>query len=225
MSKKAFFRDKFVVFSGGKFEFRKGQDIVLRAFKVLRERHKDVLLLNAWYNPWAASMDTMAQSDLIVYRRTGGSYVANINQILVENGLDPETVITLPQVKNRGMARIYQNTDIGIFPNRCEGGTNLVLMEYMACGKPVIATDSTGHADVVTQENSILIKSRGNRVFTNGTGSFSTWPEPEMEDAIESLEWAYQNRDSLPAYGANAAAHLSKFTWRVSAEKFSRLLP
>jgi hypothetical protein len=44
---KTFFADHFVVFSGGKLAFRKGQDLVIRAFHVLQERHKkDVLLVN-----------------------------------------------------------------------------------------------------------------------------------------------------------------------------------
>ena len=51
---------KFVVFSGGKFELRKGQDIVIRAFKILQDRHPDVILINSWHNSWAFNRDTMA---------------------------------------------------------------------------------------------------------------------------------------------------------------------
>ena len=43
---------KFVIFSGGKLEYRKGQDIVLAAFKEFYKRHPDSVLLTAWYNPW-----------------------------------------------------------------------------------------------------------------------------------------------------------------------------
>ncbi len=41
-----------MVFSGGKFELRKGQDVVIRAYRVLQDRHPDVMLVNAWFNPW-----------------------------------------------------------------------------------------------------------------------------------------------------------------------------
>ena len=41
-----------MVFSGGKFELRKGQDVVIRAYRVLEDRHPDVMLVNAWFNPW-----------------------------------------------------------------------------------------------------------------------------------------------------------------------------
>ena len=44
------YRDRFVIFSGGKFEFRKGQDIVLAAFKRFHARHPDALLITCWQN-------------------------------------------------------------------------------------------------------------------------------------------------------------------------------
>ena len=37
------FRDRFVIFSGGKLEFRKGQDLVLKAFKCFHQRHEEAL--------------------------------------------------------------------------------------------------------------------------------------------------------------------------------------
>src|SRR5207244_2731362 len=40
--------DRFLVFSGGKLEHRKGQDIALTAFRRFAERHPDALLVAAW---------------------------------------------------------------------------------------------------------------------------------------------------------------------------------
>lgn len=74
------------------------------------------------------------------------------------NGLNPDKVITLPKKPSFQMPYIYKNTDIGLFPNRCEGGTNLMLMEYMACGKPVIASAQTGHADIIRHNNAFPIE-------------------------------------------------------------------
>ena len=52
---KRLFTDRFVIFSGGKLEYRKGQDIVLAAFKIFRQRRPDALLVTLWHNPWASS--------------------------------------------------------------------------------------------------------------------------------------------------------------------------
>uniref|UniRef100_A0ACD5GTC9 Uncharacterized protein n=1 Tax=Desertifilum tharense IPPAS B-1220 TaxID=1781255 RepID=A0ACD5GTC9_9CYAN len=44
------FKDRFVIFSGGKLEYRKGQDIVIAAFKRFQQRHPEALLMTAWHN-------------------------------------------------------------------------------------------------------------------------------------------------------------------------------
>ncbi len=220
-SEKRLFRDQFVVFSGGKFEIRKGQDIVIRAYKVLQDRHKDVVLVNSWFNSWADSMKTMAVSPHIKFDITSGDYVTIMNKILQDNGIDLERVITLVPRPNALMARIYKNTDIGLFPNRCEGGTNLVLMEYMVCGKPVIASYSSGHKDVINKDNSIMIKNMEQLCINDGSGTrFSTWDDPNLDETVEHLEWAYQNRDELKSYGLQAGNDLKELTWKRCAEKF-----
>ena len=222
---KELFRNQFVVFSGGKFELRKGQDIVIRAYKVLQDRHKDVVLVNSWFNPWAHSMKTMAASPHIKFDITSGDYVTIMNKILQDNGIDLERVITLVPRPNALMARIYKNTDIGLFPNRCEGGTNLVLMEYMACGKPVIASYSSGHKDVINKDNSIMIKNMESLSINDGSGTrISTWDDPDLDETVEHLEWAYQNRDELRSYGLQAGNDLKELTWKRCAEEFVEIL-
>ena len=54
-----------LIFSGGKFEFRKGQDLVVRAVKVLQERHRDVALVAAWHNYHAKAHQTMTASPYV----------------------------------------------------------------------------------------------------------------------------------------------------------------
>ena len=129
----------------------------------------------------------------------------------------------LPQ-PNFAMARLYRNTDVGLFPNRCEGGTNLVLMEYMACGKPVVAVDSTGRADIVNPGNAVVIRSKGALTVNFQGRAAARWPEPDLDDTIAKLEWAYQNRESLQRLGQQAGCDLAPYTWRKTAEEFQKLL-
>ena len=46
----------FRIFSGGKLERRKGQDIVLQVFKDFHKRHRDTQLVTAWYNGFVGGM-------------------------------------------------------------------------------------------------------------------------------------------------------------------------
>jgi glycosyltransferase involved in cell wall biosynthesis len=223
-SQKEYFNDLFVIFSGGKFELRKGQDIVIKAFKALQDKYKDVLLINSWFNFWPWNFDTMRASTHIKFSAVSKDYIATINQILSENGIDLNGVITLPLYPNIMMARIYRNTDIGIFPNRCEGGTNLVLMEYMACSKPVIASYNSGHKDVLTDKNSIKLVDMSRITISNNDVCTAVWEEPNLDETIAKLEWAYHNRDTLSEIGKQAGDDLSKMTWENTARSFFEVL-
>ncbi len=221
---KTCFGERFVVFSGGKLELRKGQDLVIRAFAALQQRHDDVLLVNAWFNPWEWSRATMAASPHIRFVYEGASHAAAIDGLLAANGVDPENVLTLPPKPNAAMARIYKNTDCGVFPNRCEGGTNLALMEYMACGKPVIASGWSGHRDVVSRDDAILLHPSRTIEVAHTDGVRARWQEAAVEELVEALEQAYQDRDRLRRLGAAAGESMRRFTWAAAADRFEALL-
>jgi glycosyltransferase involved in cell wall biosynthesis len=224
LAEKQYFRDRFVVFSGGKFELRKGQDVVIRAYRVLQDRHRDVLLVHAWFNHWAHSARSMAASPHIRLSTKGGGYEEWINQTLADNGIDVGRTVCITPCDNVVMARVYQQTDVGLFPNRCEGGTNLVLMEYMACGKPAIASFSSGHKDVVSPANAVLIRDlRPTRVNVDRDLE-GVYDEPNLDEVVAHLEWAYNHRSELRALGQAAGRHLAGLTWRRTAEQFHALL-
>lgn len=219
------YKDRFVVFSGGKLELRKGQDIVLRAFKALQDRHDDVLLVNSWYNRWNDSVMTMKMSPYITFDMPGGDYFHAVLRLLAANRIDPEKVVTLPPIPHARMAEIYRDTDCALFPNRCEGGTNLVLMEYMACGKPAIVSSCTGHMDVIDGDNSIPLRAMGKLRIQDQKGEIAqVWDNPDIDEAIAGLEWAYQNPDTLKAIGRKAAESMQQHTWENTAKQFLELL-
>jgi glycosyltransferase involved in cell wall biosynthesis len=221
-----FFGDRFVVFSGGKFALRRGQDLAIAAFKVLQERHEDVLLVTSWFNPVPAGVRTMRASPYIHFEAPAGGveYRTLIEGVLAANGVDATRAIHLGPLPNAAMARVYRNSDVGLFPSRCEGGTNLVLMEYMACGRPAIATFGSGHKDVLTDENSLPLRRLRQATVRDGDNAPKVWHDAELEEVVEKLEWAYQNRERLAVLGARAAQDMTRFTWANTARAFLELL-
>jgi len=208
----------FVIFSGGKFEIRKGQDLILKAISILQKKYPDIILINAWYNVWVESLRLMKYSKHIKYEEKGSTWAEFMNNIYFCNNIDPKRVFTLPLVPNKDLRNVYLKSDVGLFPNRCEGGTNLVMMEYMACGKPVIASFNSGHKDVLTDDNSILLKEMKEfKLFDSENNLFADWEEPDIDEIIEKIEFAYNNRSSIQEVGNSAAATMKKFTWSETA--------
>jgi glycosyltransferase involved in cell wall biosynthesis len=216
---------RFVIFSGGKFELRKGQDLVLRAVAILQQKYPDVVLVTSWFNHWPRSMETMAASTHIRYEHRGANWDEVMTHLYRLNGLDPARVITHGVRPNDSLREVYAASDVGLFPNRCEGGTNLVLMEYMACGRPVVASYATGHTDVLTRDNALLLERlRPYHLRDPQQNLVARWEEPDLDEMVASLEYAYRHRDTLRALGARAGADMARFTWRAAAECLHRFL-
>jgi glycosyltransferase involved in cell wall biosynthesis len=219
-AERRYFHDKFVIFSGGKLELRKGQDVVVKAYKILQDKYPDVMLITSWFNAWRFSLETIRSSPHVRFTATATDHPTMMKQFLAENGIDIRRTINLPPQPNVTMARIYKQTDVGLFPNRCEGGTNLVLMEYMACGKPAIASYSSGHKDILTPQNAVLLRAARQITINHNQTPVATWDEPNLDEVVSSLEFAYANRDKLKPIGKEAGEDLSRLTWRRSAEQF-----
>jgi tetratricopeptide (TPR) repeat protein len=210
--------DLFVIFSGGKFELRKGQDLILKAVQILQQKYSDIVLINAWYNIWPQTMQSMAISKYINYEFKGETWKNFMINLCRINNIDGNKVFTLPLTPNNKLRELYLNSDIGLFPNRCEGGTNLVMMEYMSCGRPVIASYTSGHKDVLTDENSLPLKNLKEFKLFDNKKLLADWEEPDIDEIIAKIEYAYFNRDKIKQIGKNAGEFMKKFTWEKSAE-------
>ena len=209
----------FTIFSGGKFELRKVQDLVLRAVSIMQQKHADVILINAWFNIWQQTMISMGLSKFIKFEPRGDNWHTFVMNLCTDNNLDISRVFTLPLTENKRLPDIYSKTDIGLFPNRAEGGTNLVLMEYMACGKPVIASYNTGHTDVLTTDNSFpLMEQTPFYMYDDNHVLTADWREPSLDEIVAKLEWAYDHRDEIKVVGKNAGEFMKNFTWEKSSE-------
>lgn len=211
--------DRFVLFSGGKFELRKGQDLVLRALKILQEKYSDIWLVNCWYNLWPASTRLMEYSRHIQFKyRENEAWRDCMRRTVVLNGLDPERIITYELVPHEQQRELFAQTDIGVFPNRCEGGTNLVMMEYMACAKPVIASNTSGHKDILTEHNALRLDALSGFNVNDARGQIiARWQEPSVDELVAQIEYAYHHRNDIRAIGRQAGEDLKQLTWEHTA--------
>ena len=214
------FGDRFVVFSGGKLEFRKGQDIVLAAFRRFHERHPDALLVTAWHNPWPHTSADIAQSPLApAAPAVGENGKLRIVEWAMANGLPPDGFVDMGFLERHQIPAILAECHAALFPNRCEGATNLVAMEAMACGVPVILSANSGHMDLI-RDGTCLPLSHQSPV-ADPAGRRRGWGESSVEEAVELLEALYTDRAAARARADRAQAFLrGERAWRAFAESF-----
>lgn len=212
---------RFTIFSGGKFELRKGQDLVLRAVKIMQDKYPDVWLINCWFNLWPESLRLMRYSRHIRFEyQDGEPWQRTMQRTYAMNGLDERRIITCELIPQSQQRELFARTDIGLFPNRCEGGTNLVLMEYMACARPVIASYTSGHKDILNAHNALLLnRMAGYHVRDAKDVLIGRWQEASLDEMVALLEHAYHNRSALHPYGVQAGHDLKRFTWNASARQ------
>lgn len=207
--------DKFVIFSGGKLEFRKGQDIVVETFRHFWQRHPEAFLLTAWHNRWVDGGSRFADTYVNGFPTEGGEGL----QHWQEQHLPRDSFMDVGMVANPRMADILREVDCALFPNRCEGGTNLVAMECMATGVPVILSNNTGHEDLIDQDRCLILQEQ-RPVCSPVTGALlADWGESSVEEALAALEWVYQGRERAQALGYRGHEFMMKHSWRGQCDR------
>ncbi|NJK74607.1 MAG: glycosyltransferase [Microcoleus sp. SU_5_6] len=213
--------DRFVIFSGGKLEYRKGQDIVVAAFKRFRAKHPDALLLTAWHNFWPQYMLGIEQTGNAIglpnINRDGS---LGISAWLAANGLPVDSFIDIGLIPNHLAGQILREADAAVFTNRCEGGTNLVAMESMACGIPTILSANTGHLDLIYNHICYPLLSQGRVKPTAHFPGIEGWGESDVDEVVEALEQVYTNREEAKRRGLAAANFMLDWTWEKQVKRF-----
>jgi glycosyltransferase involved in cell wall biosynthesis len=207
----------FYVFTGGKIEFRKAQDLVIFAFREFAARHDDAVLVAAWHSPWLGRSAGL-QVNLAEPLREDATGAPLIRQWVTENGIKPHQFIELPLTANSLMPAVLREMDCALQVSRCEACTNLPAMEAMACGVPVILANNSGMRDLIGSENCIALGSQGR---VNGPPGVATegWGESSVEEIVEALETLYVDTQKRRRIGARGAEWILEHrrTWRDHA--------
>lgn len=136
---------KFRVFSGGKCEWRKGQDIVLAAFAMFAGAHPEAALVAAWDSPWRIFASSFEGRCALGAPPGANIGCPNFAAWAQKAGIAPHQFETVPLTPNCRMPDVLSTIDSAIFPSRAEGGTPQGALECAACGIPTlvhVASDS-----------------------------------------------------------------------------------
>jgi len=206
--------DKFRFLSVGKWEIRKGFDILCRAF--------------------AEEFSKEEKVELWLVCDTAKFYIRNFN--IYEELFRLHLPSDRPEIKPfrfiqdyRDMGRIYVSAHCFVNPTRGEGW-NLPLIEAMACGLPAIVTNWSGHTEYVNDKNAILLNdfklvqaNHPEQIFKQYLEQ-GKWAEPSIKELREKMRYAFENRDEIKKIGERAAKDVKNWTWDEAAKKAVKIL-
>lgn len=213
-------KNHFVIFSGGKLEYRKGQDLVIAALKIFQQKYPETILAFAWHNAFPLTMSEIQTSGLI----DGMPGVSPQGEIdfspwLTRQGI--KTFLNLGNPLNWHMPPILREVDVAIFPSRAEGATNFAAMECLACGIPTILSANTGHLDILSDEICYPLRAQAHARPTEFFTHIEGWGESSVDEILDTLERVYRDREEARRKGRAAAEAMKKIAWE---NQFNQLL-
>lgn len=237
---------KFYIFSGGKLEFRKGQDLVVAAFRQFIKVCPNAVLVVAWANAWPETVKTINESSHTIGYPSSRMPLPgeppmlaalNVLSWLQKHDIPSENVIDLGVVGHAEMAQVMRMADVALFPNRCEGGTNLVAMEATVVGLPLVLSTVTGHADLAEflSASPVSDTDGGSSAYiglfrhskqyeeVNRLG----WGESDVDEIVHSLSYIYRNERGAMAVASARAGSLrmrEEWSWKRAVEGLNRVV-
>ncbi|HEY91098.1 MAG TPA: glycosyltransferase family 4 protein [Dehalococcoidia bacterium] len=164
----------------GRLEFRKGLNYLLNAFLLVKREIPDVRLIVVG---------------------PGTRLRRRYERWVQKTGLEKD-VIFAGYVSNEDKARYYKTADIFCAPATSRESFGIVLLEAMATGKPVVATNIPGYASVVSDgEDGILV------------------PPQNYNELSRALKTLLNDENLCEQMGMKGKAKSRNFSWELVAQQ------
>lgn len=193
----------------GKFEKRKGHDVLWKIFNMAFEKRDDVALV-------------MMPHNFFLDEDEHAVWVSKYKDSKLGN-----KVFFVNRVKHhKDVYSVMKNIHCGIFPSRAEGW-NLEALELLACGKHLIITDCTAHAEFCNEDNSMLVKMSEEREpaadnkFFNGEFEWRTIGKDQIDQMVHYMRDVH-NRQQGGSLSSNTVGveSVKKFEWNNISQIF-----
>jgi glycosyltransferase involved in cell wall biosynthesis len=190
------------------------------------ERKAGELLLEAYHTAFRKNDDVLLIAKVI---NTDGSVNVRqeINALNLPSDGPPVAMLYNQELPAHQMGSLYRSADCLISPTRGEGW-GMPMIEAMACGLPVIATDWSAHTDFINSEVAypLQVQSMIPAVAKCPYYEGFRWAQPDVDHMVHLMRHVYENREEAAVKGQKASEWvLGNWTWQHAAQKIAdRLL-
>jgi glycosyltransferase involved in cell wall biosynthesis len=174
------------------------------------------VLVTSWHNAWPKAEGVR---QIMASRIFDGANLLdaegriNVRRWLSLNGVPEDSVIALPEIPNALLPPVIRECDVAIFPNRCEGGTNLVAMETLALGVPSLLSANTGHMDLLDRQIGFALVDQTPVPEASSNPDYDVWGESSVDEIVERLEAVYRNREAFREVALSHARLMEDLSW------------
>lgn len=201
-------KDKYIFINIGKWEVRKGHDILVDAFNKAFSDKDNVEL---WMINHNVFLHKAQQEDWIQKYKTSKL---------------GDKIIIYPRIDTqKTLSKLMAYADCGVFPSRAEGWNNEAL-EMMAMNRPIIITNYSAHSQYCTKDNSYLIdisklEPANDDIWFRGDGNWAYFGEDQLDQLVEHMRYVYSNNIRNNQNGLQTALSL---TWDSCVSKIQKYL-
>lgn len=196
--------DRFTFLSVFEWGERKAPELLLRAYHAAFGPDDDVLLIIRTNNFDGDVSVSQQIADLRLPRRS-----------------PPVALLLNQQIAAAELGSLYRSADCFVLPSRGEGW-GAPILEAMACGLPVIATNWSGQTEFLTPEFGFPVQVRA-LIPAEAKCEYYTglrWADADFDHLVAQMRYVYQNREAARAIGARAATYAAeRWTWRHTAQR------
>jgi glycosyltransferase involved in cell wall biosynthesis len=197
----------------GKFESRKGHDVLPIIFNKAFEKNDDVILVMMAHNFFLNAEETNAWIKTFKETKLG------------------DKIVFIDRQKSQNMVyKIMSQIHCGIFPSKAEGW-NLEALEILSCGRHIIITNATAHTEFCNEANSFLIQMESGYEkakdikFFNGEFEWKKFGENEIDQAVEYMRLVHKmNKEGSLLINENGIKTAKKYSWENTAKTINTYL-
>jgi GT2 family glycosyltransferase len=196
--------DRFVFLSVFEWLERKAPEVLLRAYTEEFSRADDVVLVLKVYNH---DQRVNVQQQVAALR--------------LKQNAPPIAILLNQDIAAHQMGSLYRSADCFVLPTRGEGW-GMPILEAMACGLPVIATDWSAQTEFFHAGVGYPLRIKGLVPALTKKAYYAgfRWADPDLEHLRYLMRYVYEHSDEARAVGQRAALEAaSRWTWSHAVDR------